>query len=77
MTEWLHDQDFGANPKQLWRLLRKMRLMALYAKLKTIKPGKEHKIYSGLGYRTSRSLFILKAIPTNKLSRLTGIVGGA
>ena len=43
--DWLEDQGFRINRKHIQRLMRMMRIQAIYPKKKTSLPGKGHKVY--------------------------------
>jgi putative transposase len=56
MTRWLQAQHYQVNPKRVRRLLRKMGLMALYAKPNLSRAAAGHKVYPYLlrGVRIER-----------------------
>jgi putative transposase len=45
MTQWLREQGHDVNPKRVARLMKLMRVEAIYPKPRTSLPSTEHKIY--------------------------------
>jgi putative transposase len=60
MTAWLQRQGYAVNEKRVRRLLRTMRLMAIYPSPKTSRPAPAHRIYPYLlrGVTVTRPNFV-------------------